>query len=146
MAKVSAHGTIIGTVDYCGKSKRYMSDGKVLVNYGSGWKIGGSVKPGITPQFAFENARDRMAADSIARPAFAAYRKELIHLTSMSNRAKLHMAVQLMPDDCDGVWSEVCDGYQDNVHADVDEIGELCRLYRVACAEKAENSATVEAA
>jgi len=146
MAKISANGTVVGTVDYCGKSKRYMSNGKVLVNYGCGWKVGGTVKTGWTPQSAYENACERMRADSIARPAFAAYRKELIHLTSMSNRAKLHMAVQLMPEDCDGVWSEVCDGYQDNVHADVDEIGELCRLYRVACAEKAENSATVEAA
>jgi hypothetical protein len=27
------------------------------------------------------------------------------------------------------VWSECCDGYSDNIHADVDEIAKLCRLY-----------------
>ena len=56
MAKISANGTVVGTVDYCGKSKRYMSNGKVLVNYGCGWKVGGTVKTGWTPQSAYENA------------------------------------------------------------------------------------------
>ena len=146
MAKLSVHGSIIGTIDFCGKSKRYMSDGKVLANYGYGWKIHGSVKAGVTPQAAYDNACEKMRLDAIARPAFAAYRKELLSLTSMCNRAKLHLAVQLMPQDSDGVWSECCDGYQDNVHADCDEIGHLCHLYQVACAEKSMLASQVEVA
>lgn len=56
----------------------------------------------------------------------------------MGKSARLHMMVSMMPEDCDGVWSEACDGYGDNVHADLDEIADLCSLYRVAMAEKAE--------
>ena len=44
------------------------------------------------------------------------------------------MAVTMMPDDADGVWSEACDGYGDNVHADVDDVAKLCALYRTALA------------
>ena len=40
-----------------------------------------------------------------------------------------------MPEDYDGVWSECCDGYSDNVHADIDEIAELCQLYLAAIEE-----------
>jgi hypothetical protein len=40
-----------------------------------------------------------------------------------------------MPDDCDGVWSEACDGYGDNVSADVDEVAQLCALYKLALSE-----------
>jgi hypothetical protein len=29
----------------------------------------------------------------------------------------------------DGIWSEVCDGYGDNVHASVEEIEHLVKLY-----------------
>jgi len=43
-----------------------------------------------------------------------------------------------MPDDCDGVWSEACDGFGDNISADVDEVGNLCRLYKNALAESAD--------
>jgi hypothetical protein len=32
----------------------------------------------------------------------------------------------MMPDDCDGVWSECCDGYGDNIRADVDDVAKLC--------------------
>ena len=37
-----------------------------------------------------------------------------------------------MPDDPDGVWSEACDGYGDNISADVDEVAALCELYKLA--------------
>ena len=50
-------------------------------------------------------------------------------LAGVGKAWKLHACVQLMHNDVDGVWSECCDGYSDNVHADVDEIAKLCRLY-----------------
>jgi hypothetical protein len=39
MAKISAHGSVIGTVEYLTKAKRYMSDGVILKNSGFGWEI-----------------------------------------------------------------------------------------------------------
>jgi hypothetical protein len=141
MAKISAHGAIIGTVEYATKSKRYMSDGVILVNLGWGWKLGGRVKAGITPLAAYERAKAHLEAQRIAKPAAAAYVKLLHSMSGRSHRWKLHAAVMLMPEDADGVWSEACDGYGNNIHADVDEVGELCRLYLLALREQDEQRA-----
>lgn len=130
MAKISAHGTEIGTVEFMTYAKRYMSDGVILKNYGFGWKIGGKVKAGVSPRDAYERNAAHLRRQLIERPCAAAYYKELHSLTGISKRWKLHSAVQLMPDDPDGVWSEACDGYRDNCHADIDEIVRLCMLYR----------------
>lgn len=138
MAKLRCHGSVIGTIYSTTGAKRYMSDGKVLKNIGFGWKIHGSVKSELSPQEVFGRAAERAAAFIAARPALGAYRKELHQMAGLSKRWKLHAAVELMPDDCDGVWSEVCDGYGDNVHADVNEVGNLCRLYLAALAENRE--------
>ena len=146
MAKVSAHGAIIGTIEYLTQSKRYMSDGIVLANQGFGWKLRGKIKPDLTPQQAFENARDRLAAKLQDRPALAKYRAELHDLAGLLKRWKLHTAVQMMPDDPDGVWSEACDGYGDNCCASVDEVVSLCRAYKVAMMEQGDVNKETEAA
>jgi len=143
MAKISAHGTEIGTVYFTTHAKRYMSDGKILVNKGFGWKIGPKLKPGVTPEQAYANKIEHQRKVLSEMPAMAAYRKELHELAGLSKRWKLHMAVELMPDDPDGVWSQACDGYGDNVHADIDEVSHLCRLFKNAAAEYAEYKARV---
>jgi hypothetical protein len=134
MAKVSAHGAIVGTVEYVTRAKRYMSDGVILKNDGLGWKLYGKVKPHLTPAEAYRHARDKLAARLAELPAMAAYIAELHAMAGQCKRWKLHTAVSMMPDDADGVWSEACDGYGDNVHADVDEVAKLCALYRAAMA------------
>ena len=135
MAKLSANGVEVGTIYTLRAAKRYMSNGVVLKNIGFGWKRHGKLKAGFTPEQAYALALENQTKALAARPAFAAYRKELHSMTGLCNRWKLHTAVELMPDDCDGVWSEACDGYGDNVSADVDEVGNLCRLYLNAMAE-----------
>lgn len=130
MTKCSAHGSIVGTIEYMTHAKRYMSDGVILKNHGFGWKLAGKIKPGFTPEQATKIAQDGLAEQLAQKPAVAAYRKALHDLAGLGKRWKLHAAVQLMPDDCDGVWSECCDGYGDNVHADIDEVAELCRAYQ----------------
>ena len=138
MAKVSAHGAEIGTVYFTTLAKRYMSDGVILKNHGFGWKLAGKVKEGKTPREAFEAQKARQEDAMCRAPCLQAYRKALHSLTGLCNRWKLHAAVQLMPDDADGVWSEACDGYGDNVSADVEDCVELCRLYRAALEESEE--------
>ena len=138
MAKLSAHGTAIGTIYLTTSAKRYMSDGVILKNIGFGWKLYGKVKSHVTPLQAFENQKRKQAEHYETRPHHAAYLKMLHDMAGMDKRWKLHAAVDLMPEDCDGVWSEACDGYGDNIHADVDEVGELCRLYLRAVAEASE--------
>jgi len=136
MARLNAHGAEIGTVYFTTSARRYMSDGHVLQNKGFGWKLHAKVKAGETPQEAFAKQVALQNELLAKRPHTAAYRKALHSLAGMGNRWKLHMAVEAMPDDCDGVWSQACDGYGDNIHADVDDIGELCRLYKLAVEEQ----------
>jgi len=132
MAKVSAHGAIIGTVEYISSAKRYMSDGVILKNVGFGWKLAGKVKPGIEPRAAYAAASQRLADRLANDPAVAEYRRLLHDMAGLNKRWTLHAAVGMMPDDADGVWSECCDGYGDNVHADIDDVAALCAAYRAA--------------
>ena len=138
MAKLAAHGNEVGRVTYLTSIKAYFSDGKVLRNQGFGWKLAGKLKEGITPLQAFENAKLRQSEDLTNRPNFAAYRRELHSMAGIGKRWKLHQAVSMMPDDADGVWSTCCDGYGDNVHADIDEVSELCKLYLAAQQESSD--------
>jgi hypothetical protein len=136
MAKLSAHGREVGTIHFLTKAKRYMSDGVVLKNIGFGWKIAGKIKDGITPEQAFNNASARAREYRADRPAYAAYRAELHNMAGLSKRWKLHAAIELMPGDADGVWSECCDGYGDNIHADINEVSRLCELYKASLREQ----------
>jgi len=135
MAKLSAHGVEIGRIEYIGKVKAYFADGKVLVNYGHGWKVAGKLKAGLTPESAYQNAKDNLARLLSDRPALAEYREFILRLAGIGERWKLVQCLQIMSSDPDGIWSECCDGYCDNVHADFDEISTLCRLYELAVSE-----------
>ena len=137
MAKLSAHGAVVGTIDFATSSVRYMSDGKILRNQGHGWKLYGKVKPDFTPQEAYARRSARLAEALERNPATAAYSKAMLGTTGLCKRWKLHLAISMMPDDADGVWSEVCDGYGDNISMDLDDVVELCRLYQAMQREAA---------
>ena len=131
MAKLSAHGAVIGTVSYLTKDCRYMSDGHVLQNAGFGWKLHKKLKPGVDPATAYQNAQNRLAARLVEYPAASAYRAALHDVAGLNKRWRLNQTIGMMPDDPDGVWSTACDGW-DGVSASLDDIVELCRLYRAA--------------
>ena len=135
MAKLSVHGQEIGRITTLTGIKAYFEDGKILKNIGFGWKLHAKVKEGISPFTAYENALNRQIENLKSKPALAEYKKALHALAGINKRWKLHQTITLMPDDCDGVWSESCDGYSDNVHADLDEIAKLCQLYLAALEE-----------
>ena len=144
MAKCKAHGAEIGTVYFTTHAKRYMSDGKILENHGFGWKLGRPIKPELrhlSPQELYQRQVDHQTAWAAAHPVAAAYRKELHATCGLSKRWKLHAAIEIMPDDPDGVWSTCCDGYGDNVHCDLDDIVALCRLYKAAIADAKDRAA-----
>lgn len=127
MAKLSAHGKEVGRINYTTYAKAYMQDGVILKNEGHGWKVYGKCK--FTPQEVYENALDHYNKFLIARPCLAAYRDYLHDLAGMGKAWKLHAAVTMLGDDIDGIWSEACDGYVDNVRASVEEIKHLVDLY-----------------
>ena len=125
----------IGRIKYTTKVYAYFTDGKVLLNQGFGWKLKYKVKDGINPRDVYEKQLAKHDDFERNRPALAAYRKELHAIAGMGKAWKLHAAVQMLDNDPDGVWSEACDGYGDNVHADIDEVSNLCILYGAAMLE-----------
>lgn len=137
MAALSKHGSEVGRIERVASVKAYMSDGTVLKNAGFGWKLYGKVKPGIAPQQAYETAKAGYAAFLAARPMFAAYRDAMLDAAGIGKRWKLATAIRMMPDDPDGVWSDCCDSYSDNVECDLSDIVNLCRLYQSAEREAA---------
>ena len=134
MATLSKHGTEIGRVTFTDYVKSYRSDGTVLKNMGFGWKLSGKCKAGANIEAVYKKAVEHQKEYLAQRPAWAAYRKELHALAGIGKAWKLHACVTLMHDDIDGVWSECCDGY-DSIHADIDEINDLCYLYKLALSE-----------
>ncbi len=135
MAKVSAHGAEIGTLYFTTSARRYMSDGHVLRNQGFGWKLYKKLERDSI-QAAYESQLAKQTELLANRPMTRAYRKALHDMAGLSKRWKLHAAVETLAPDADGVWSEACDGYGDNISADIDEVGELCRLYQSAVDEQ----------
>ena len=137
MAKLSAHGAEVGRIEYATFRRAYMSDGVVLTDDGFGWKLHGKLKPGIVPSEAFERSKAKHEAKLQSRPSLAAYARAMKAIAPLSKRWKLAVSLQAMPDDPDGIWSECCDGYGDNIEADLDDICELCKLYGAALIESA---------
>jgi hypothetical protein len=135
MARLSKHGEEIGRVYFTTSVRAYMSDGTILQNDGTGWKVRGKSSD---IRKAYADQVEKQNAVLSQRPCFNAYRKELRNLTGIGKAWKLHSAIQVLGDDVDGIWSECCDGYGDNVHASVDEVARLVRLYNNAVAEKRE--------
>ncbi len=141
MAKISAHGDVVGTIYFLTSAKRYMSDGHILKNAGFGWKLHAKIKVGIAPAYAFDRAKARQVDDKALNPAFHAYKIALHDICGLAKRWRVHSAITAMPDDYDGVWSTVCDTYShESISADVDEIATLCRLYSAAIAERQASS------
>lgn len=135
MAKLSAHGKEIGRIEFLNYTKAYFEDGKILKNSGFGWKLHAKVKPGIDPVANYQDAKQK-AEDYLAiRPAFREYKKAFHDIAGLSKRWKLAAAFDMLGDDIDGIWSECCDGYGDNIACDVEEIAELSRLRKAAAAE-----------
>jgi hypothetical protein len=145
MAKLSAHGTIVGTVERTLSLKRYMSDRSILVNRGAGWKLAGRVKAGVSPADAFEAERNRIERFFHERPEADAFRKALHKLAPLPKRGEVYVAISMMPDDPDGVWSTLCDRPV-VIDRDLDDIEKLCRLFNAAQRAKTEMLAAQVAA
>lgn len=111
MATLSKHGTEVLRTDYLTHREVIMSDGKVLRNYGQGWKIKGKVKAGMNPnEAAFEISNWQLKL-LINNPFFCEYRKALHSLVKLENRSYVHNAVKRHGKDCDALFSELEDGF-----------------------------------
>ena len=136
MAKLSAHGTQIGEVKLLTKTKRYFSDGKILINYGDGWKLFGKVKPGMDPGEVSKTAEEKQKEGLRIRPLYAKYFKLLHKSAGMNLRSKLHTAVSMMPEDPDGAWACLDDEWNCRGKWTFEDINALCLAYLDAIEEQ----------
>jgi hypothetical protein len=137
MAKLTAHGNEIGTIEYLTYRVRYMTDGQILKNCGNGWKLHKRVKDGINPKAVFENHRGKYQEKLSARPLYTEFMRALHDASGLYGRSFLVSAIQLMPDDPDGVWSTFDDSYDYKLpKLTIDECVELCKLYKLTMAER----------
>jgi len=134
MAKLSAKGrTLIGEIKYIRATRRYMSDGSVLENSGHGWKVRGKVKAGHDITAVHAKAKASHEAQLSRAPALAAWYHAATQ-EPISRRWRLLLALSMMPDDIDGVYSTLTEGY-DALELTLDDVADLCRLHNAAYAE-----------
>lgn len=124
-------------MEYPGYNKVWMSDGTILRNYGSGWKLTGKCKPGVDPVAHAAAQRAYYANITPDRVMRAAYRDRMVSLfPSLEVRVLANVTISMMPTDADGCWSEF-DDRMSNHNITVEEWGELCCLYLSASNEGA---------
>lgn len=127
MAKLKSHGRELDRREYATFRVAVMSDGHIMKNSGSGWKLWKKVKPGIDPA---EYAVQTRAIYNAHPLAFHLYIKALCNTVPLEQRWELHEMIRSMPEDPDGVWAHFDDR---RLHLDIDECIELCNLYQQVC-------------
>lgn len=133
MATIYKHGGEVGRIDKLTFSMLFCEDGKILRNHGAGWRIWRKVKQDVVcgVHGAYRRCRDDYAANLEAMPAFAHWRR-LVHEFPLRKRALVVYAVQHLPEDPDGLWSELEDMGCPVSHG---EANALLHAYRAANAE-----------
>ncbi len=132
MAKLSAHGTELARRETPTSRIAVMAD--IMRNQGYGWKLWKRLKPGVD---AVDYARRFTERGNALPIEVRMYTEALVNACDLEHRARLHMAIELMPNDPDGVWSTFEDysGYS----LDLDDVCKACRAYLSAqAAVKAE--------
>ncbi len=126
MARLKSHGIELDRREYPTYRVAVMSDGNIMRDSGSGWKLWRKIKPGVDINKYAQESR----AKYDSHPAVIdAYIKAIKEAVSIQYRAILHRAVQLMPTDPDGVFSEVNEFHFDSI-VDLSDCVTLCRLYQ----------------
>ncbi len=126
MAKLCAHGHELARRETPTSRIAVMSDGNILRNYGYGWKMWKKCKPGVNPaEYA-----EKFKARTEALPAEVKhYVEHLMQCTDLEHRARLHVTIEMMPTDSDGVWAMMDDS---SYQIDFDDVQRACELYILA--------------
>ncbi len=138
MATLNKHGIELARIEKVNYSLAYMSDGQVMKNDGSGWKLWRKVKAGMDVAEVARNAEAKYAEKLRNNPTYATWRKLVHDTVPRQYRYALTTAVSMMPDDPDGVWSEM-DLY--GCPIDLDDAVRLCMYYGASINEVRSNAA-----
>lgn len=101
---------VLGQIECLETKIAVRSDGKVLKNNGGSWKEWRRVKDNTTPEQALEALRESQKEFRKENPCFAAYAELLMEMYPSFHRRILVLAiVNIMPNDPDGIYSELQD-------------------------------------
>lgn len=128
MATLSKHGVELGRIESLTHTKAYFSNGDILINRGSGWKEYGHIKAGFDPKEAWARKKAHAADVLASHPAYAAFKRVFHDCVGITHRWQVYTAIEMMPNDPDGVWSTFADDF-DGWELDLDECVQLCRLF-----------------
>ena len=133
MATIYKHGGEVGRIEKLTFSMLFCADGKVLRNFGNGWKTWRKLKPDVEggPRGCFERCLDDYRAKLGNLPEFARWR-DRVHVFPLRHRAFVLEAVKLLSHDADGLWAELEDM---GLRVSIGEAQALCAAYRAAQAE-----------
>ncbi len=135
MATLYKHGEL-GQLERVAYKVAYCADGQILRNDGDGWKQWRKLKPGVDARQHWETAKAKYQEKLSTKPAFAEWRQLFHELVPFKQRNIMLTAISLMPQDPDGVWSEVNDYFSINGDTfSIDDICQLCRAYEAASLE-----------
>ena len=124
MARLKSHGRELDRREYAAFRVAVMSDGNVMRNVGSGWKLWKKVKAGVDPVHYAKETRKKYNSHP---QVFHEYIEALSNTVPLEKRWELHTMISHMPEDPDGVWAHFDDRH---LHLDIKECIQLCRLYR----------------
>jgi hypothetical protein len=133
MAKLSAHGLELARRETPNSRIVVMSDGKLLRNYGQGWKLWKRVKDGVDP---VEYAKGFNERTKMISPEIQAYIKALVNACDLEHRLYLNTSIELSGHDPDGVWSDM-ESRGDWYSIDLEDIIRCCKAYEAARAAAA---------
>jgi hypothetical protein len=122
MATLCKHGLELYRYDDLTNRYSYRSDGNILRDYGTGWKLWKKTKTDMG-QYV-EKLRAKQAVYFDSHPHFVRFR-ELLHRVAFKNRWRVLDAIKAHPNDPDGVFSEVRD------IVTLDDCLQLCRTYQL---------------
>ena len=105
MATLKKHGDYI-IIELIPYKKAYCEDGTIMHNYGNGWKIKGKIKKGFSYTEAAEYQKKFTQELLRDKPAFRKW-YELIMQYPLEGRHTIRMALDMLGDDVDGIWSEL---------------------------------------
>lgn len=146
MATLSKHGDYI-KFKMLFHDIAFCEDRTVLRNSGGGWKVQGKLKKEVKDYKEAAEVKQRAIKDICQKNlAYAKFRSLMLQY-GLEGRKVIHMALDMLGDDIDGIWSELNENpfspYRGRNTFTIEDIKELHSAYEAYKQEARENGKSV---
>jgi len=136
MAVLSKHGSELYRYEGITFRLSFRTDGNIMRNNGNGWKLWKRCKAGVDPAEYAERQREYHLQKDRENPGFVRFRALMQELVPFQARYWVQTAIQHLPDNPDGVYTELSESslrYTDyDPELSIDDCVDLCQAYKVA--------------